>query len=43
MPLCFNVHRRGAAWLLGYLSASVAAESGRLPKDGKTARVESYH
>lgn len=38
----FNVCGRGAAWLLGYLSTSVAVEIGRLPKNGRAARAHSY-
>lgn len=42
IPLCFNIHGRDTAWLLGCLSTSVAVEPGRLPKKGKAARTFSY-
>lgn len=43
IPLCLYVAGRGAAFLLGYLSTSVAVEPGRLPRNGKAARTHSYH
>lgn len=42
IPLYFNIHGRGAAWLLGYLRAFVAVEPGRLPKNRKATRTYSY-